>query len=549
MGCRIFRYPTNRGGYELRKILLFDRNRAFCDDIESRMILDDFEQMDLITGSRFDHISSDLEQFKATELLINAELIPNHPDWQFGVPVKCYARNNEDLLLASKSGLPCYGMVSTAKELLKLVEDNQLLNLQKNEPHNASLDSHQTGNEIPVQQTNKNLQEKKALSQNNKGNADMIDVFSGQPICKNPEETKKKESGPDHFSESYHNYTAPQKLTPDLSESMEDKKMQGEPIAEESIPVPSANQSYQNPYHKPAMQETEIGQTFDIRSKLAENRAKEKEEEERRKAAQRRTDNEYAVEDLMGNIRHPAKVITVYSAKGGVGKTTIAAELATFLALTNHGRGRFQVCIVDFNIDFGDVLNTLSFDPEKSCMTYWAADIQSKLDMGQDPATIKYTSQQISVFLQRNEKDGLYALLAPLTNEDSMQSSFEDYQIERIIYRKNTKVPEISVIGSIQTSFQHDKMKKGEYSVISNIVLCNENGTWQIFSDHVSNVYQKGKMEAYKDRKDTLHDGLTYKGMVLDIFDFSDVEGYLTDYNYGDKEVQEVKESGLTVMD
>lgn len=420
MGCRIFRYPTNRGGYELRKILLFDRNRAFCDDIESRMILDDFEQMDLITGSRFDHISSDLEQFKATELLINAELIPNHPDWQFGVPVKCYARNNEDLLLASKSGLPCYGMVSTAKELLKLVEDNQLLNLQKNEPHNASLDSHQTGNEIPVQQTNKNLQEKKALPQNNKGNADMIDVFSGQPICKNLEETKKKESGPDHFSESYHNYTAPQKLTPDLSESMEDKKMHGEPIAEESIPVPSANQSYQNPYHKPAMQETEIGQTFDIRSKLAENRAKEKEEEERRKAAQRRTDNEYAVEDLMGNIRHPAKVITVYSAKGGVGKTTIAAELATFLALTNHGRGRFQVCIVDFNIDFGDVLNTLSFDPEKSCMTYWAADIQSKLDMGQDPATIKYTSQQISVFLQRNEKDGLYALLAPLTNEDSM---------------------------------------------------------------------------------------------------------------------------------
>lgn len=53
------------------------------------------------------------------------------------------------------------------------------------------MDSHQTGNEIPVQQTNKNLQEKKALSQNNKGNADMIDVFSGQPICKNPEETKK----------------------------------------------------------------------------------------------------------------------------------------------------------------------------------------------------------------------------------------------------------------------------------------------------------------------------------------------------------------------
>ena len=48
----------------MRKILLFDRNRAFCDDIESRMILDDYDQMDLFTGSRFDHISADLTQFQ-----------------------------------------------------------------------------------------------------------------------------------------------------------------------------------------------------------------------------------------------------------------------------------------------------------------------------------------------------------------------------------------------------------------------------------------------------------------------------------------------------
>lgn len=167
--------------------------------------------------------------------------------------------------------------------------------------------------------------------------------------------------------------------------------------------------------------------------------------------------------------------------------------------------------------------------------------------------TQDYTEQLKSYYgtseLFKTSDIGEVGNIYTLFQDVHMQSSFEDYQIERIIYRKNTKVPEISVIGSIQTSFQHDKMKKGEYSVISNIVLCNENGTWQIFSDHVSNVYQKGKMEAYKDRKDTLHDGLTYKGMVLDIFDFSDVEGYLTDYNYGDKEVQEVKESGLTVMD
>lgn len=130
-----------------------------------------------------------------------------------------------------------------------------------------------------------------------------------------------------------------------------------------------------------------------------------------------------------------------------------------------------------------------------------------------------------------------------------MQSSFKDYKIERIIYRKNTKIPEISVIGSIQTSFKNDKLAQGDYSVISNMVLCNENGSWKIFSDHVTNVYEQGKMKAYKNLKDPLHDGLTYKGSVLDIFDFSDIEGYLTDYSYGDKDVEEVTESGLTVFD
>lgn len=374
----------------MRKILLFDRNRAFCDDIESRMILDDYDQMDLITGSRFDHISADLTQFQATELLINAELIPTHPDWKFGVPVKCYARNKEDLLLASDAFIPCYGVVNTAKELLKLVEEDQFLTIQKTETENSN------NAQDPVKNENHNSDTKITPETND---TDKIDVFSGKPMNESISNPQKQNS--DH-QEPLKNDAFPQ--------------TEKEPIAEEM----NHAQPYQNPYQKAATSQSDIGQPFDLRSRLAENRAREREEEKKRQEAQRRENAKYAVEEAIGNIRHPAKVITVYSAKGGVGKTTIAAELATFLALTNHGRGRFKVCIVDFNIDFGDVLNTLSFDPEKSCMTYWAADIQSRLEMGQDPASIQYTAQQMSVFLQKNEKDGLYALLAPLTNEDSM---------------------------------------------------------------------------------------------------------------------------------
>lgn len=374
----------------MRKILLFDRNRAFCDDIESRMILDDYDQMDLFTGSRFDHISADLTQFQATELLINAELIPTHPDWKFGVPVKCYARNKEDLLLASDAFIPCYGVVNTAKELLKLVEEDQFLTIQKTGTENSN------NVQNPVKNENHSSDAKVTPETND---TDKIDVFSGKTMNESISNPQKQNS--DH-QEPLKNDAFPQ--------------TEKEPIAEEM----NHAQPYQNPYQKAATSQSDIGRPFDLRSRLAENRAREREEEKKGQEAQRRENAKYAVEEAIGNIRHPAKVITVYSAKGGVGKTTIAAELATFLALTNHGRGRFKVCIVDFNIDFGDVLNTLSFDPEKSCMTYWAADIQSRLEMGQDPASIQYTAQQMSVFLQKNEKDGLYALLAPLTNEDSM---------------------------------------------------------------------------------------------------------------------------------
>ncbi len=53
------------------------------------------------------------------------------------------------------------------------------------------------------------------------------------------------------------------------------------------------------------------------------------------------------------------KVIMVFGAKGGCGKTTIATNLAESLAKLNRGR----VCIVDLDLDFGDVAIFLKLDP------------------------------------------------------------------------------------------------------------------------------------------------------------------------------------------
>lgn len=56
------------------------------------------------------------------------------------------------------------------------------------------------------------------------------------------------------------------------------------------------------------------------------------------------------------------RVVTVFSPKGGVGKTTMAVNLALALA----GRGARRVCLVDLDLAFGDVAITLQLFPSHS---------------------------------------------------------------------------------------------------------------------------------------------------------------------------------------
>lgn len=100
---------------------------------------------------------------------------------------------------------------------------------------------------------------------------------------------------------------------------------------------------------------------------------------------------------------------------------------------------KFKVCIVDYNIDFGDVMGTLLYDPNKACMTLWADEIRGQLERmpvnkhgrhtKEQLNSIQYSATQIERFLQKNEASGLYALLAPTSNEDSMDISGEELEI------------------------------------------------------------------------------------------------------------------------
>lgn len=61
-----------------------------------------------------------------------------------------------------------------------------------------------------------------------------------------------------------------------------------------------------------------------------------------------------------GGAFHSGRVVTVFSPKGGVGKTTIAVNLA--LALTD--KGARKVCLLDLDLAFGDVAITLQLFPQ-----------------------------------------------------------------------------------------------------------------------------------------------------------------------------------------
>jgi pilus assembly protein CpaE len=61
-------------------------------------------------------------------------------------------------------------------------------------------------------------------------------------------------------------------------------------------------------------------------------------------------------------VASDGRIVTVFAAKGGCGKTTLAINLA--VALARHGG--YQVCIVDLDLAFGDVAISVQCDPVRT---------------------------------------------------------------------------------------------------------------------------------------------------------------------------------------
>lgn len=97
-----------------------------------------------------------------------------------------------------------------------------------------------------------------------------------------------------------------------------------------------------------------------------------------------------------GPAEHRGRIVTVFSAKGGCGKTTLSTNLAAVLA----DGGRRQVCLVDLDLAFGDVAIALQLFP-----THTIADA---VPLGE---TLDYTGLHA---LLTDHSPGLTCLVAPV---------------------------------------------------------------------------------------------------------------------------------------
>jgi pilus assembly protein CpaE len=107
-------------------------------------------------------------------------------------------------------------------------------------------------------------------------------------------------------------------------------------------------------------------------------------------------------------VRTSGRVISVVSPKGGVGKTTVATNLAVGLAQ----RVPNSTVLVDLDVQFGDVASALDLEPE-----HFLADAVH--------ATAKRDSMVLKTFLTQHQS-GLYVICAPSSPAEADAISADD---------------------------------------------------------------------------------------------------------------------------
>lgn len=356
----------------MRTIAIIDTRQNFINDISTRIILNEGEYNFEVTEYTTDLSAVDtlINDNKVDEICISENVADTREDWDIvGPKITSYAVSLENVNMLLNKGLLCYGVVSKAGDLFDLIEKNKPASMKQIAANGKAKET----DKIQKEDTSEidallfGSDSTKNTAGDEKNNLVGEQAASHKDYIEKDTEMQKKssiESGKNNDEEDLDKYLFGGSTSKPTTKSLREKMDREEELERE--------RSYAN-----------------IDAKMRKKRKK-------------------------------AHVITTYSAKGGVGKTTISCNLGTYLAMTSNGRRNNRVCIIDYNFDFGDVLNTLAFNSKGVTMSDWVEDIQSRLGNGEDPDAILYGKDDIESFLQRKEDSGLYALLAPTTHKDAL---------------------------------------------------------------------------------------------------------------------------------
>lgn len=125
----------------------------------------------------------------------------------------------------------------------------------------------------------------------------------------------------------------------------------------------------------------------------------------------------------------PQKMVVIYNQKGGVGKSTIAKELAIAITCLSIQRGndlyRPKVCLCDLDLDSSDMASLLNLNGEPN-VKLWADDIAKQAEKTKTRVeSVRFSEWEIKQnFLQKHES-GLYVLTAPERKTEGLQISRE----------------------------------------------------------------------------------------------------------------------------
>lgn len=453
----------------MKSFIVADTRDPFLADVATRMIMDDGRELELLaTANNIDKVHTLMSSKTPDLLLISKDIADEQENWDYGnCVVAAYATNAEDCEDLKGRGLNCLGVIRNASQLLNLAEMPIRQERQERQERperrpsgrerRADFEDLPSDDNVDETQEPDYWQPKKAPNQNK----------AQQRRADEPRESRRE----DRYTRQSEQYNASNEYEPtSVANNYRQKRdfdhNHGTQIDMEEIghTLSNGRPEYDTAYNhgekaehwdnepKNRRQDRRTSRNYDdepdrrryeneMRRPYHEHGYEYEEEPERgnprdkqgsfsateryygAKSAERRYEK-----DMIRSREKRTTTVTVYAAKGGVGKSTIATQTAVCLALTSGGREKYRVCIVDYNIDFGDVRPMLGMNNDGPDMYYWVMDIKDRLKAGERPEDIWYSRSEIEEYLQVMNRIGLYVLCAPNSHQESM--AIESIELE-----------------------------------------------------------------------------------------------------------------------